>query len=79
MQPSPTILSGTRMRGDFMAEKRNNIRKADMNKRADDTAYLRSKKMLSAFMQTSKWDEAMNRKREQWLFERPKTSSKRKG
>ena len=61
-----------------MGEKRNNIRNAALNKRPDNDAYRHSKKMLSAFIRTSKWDEAMNRKREQWLFERPKTNSKRK-
>jgi hypothetical protein len=36
-----------------------------------DKDYRRLKKLLQAYISQSKWDERMNIKREQWLWERP--------
>ena len=36
-----------------------------------DEEIRRQKKLLQAYISRSKWDEKMNIKREQWLWERP--------
>lgn len=36
-----------------------------------DEEISRQKKLLQAYISRSKWDEKMNIKREQWLWERP--------
>ena len=36
-----------------------------------DKEFRRLKKLLQAYISQSEWDERMNIKREQWLWERP--------
>ena len=43
----------------------------DDKKPFTDEEIRRQKKLLQAYISQSKWDERMNIKREQWLWERP--------
>lgn len=57
-----------------MSEKMNGKRKPPSCKGLEIQAKIQTQRKLNAYLRASYWDEAMNRRREKWLYERPQKS-----
>ncbi len=53
-----------------MSERKNGRRQTVPNRKSCTAEQIRNRRLLAEYLRNSRWDEAMNRKREWWLFER---------